>query len=112
MNPIRIQRNDRCCFGGTAVTNLDFSFNRSQGRSDRNPIHSVDDALILLSTGTSADHHLVAPGINFQDIQRFRVGNAQTFALTNGVMVNALMLSQNATGFVHYISGFRRNILI
>ena len=78
-----------------AVTQLCFASEGGCRRIPGDPVKPVHVHLRAEKCRIRTEHNLIRFRQNAADIKRLRCGNAQTLSLTDGVMDDAAMLSQN-----------------
>src|SRR5579859_4799545 len=66
-----------------------------------NPVAALHDEFVAVERGFIPDHDAVMLRVQFDHVHRLRRGDAQAFALANGVKLNALVVPEHMPVQVH-----------
>src|ERR1035437_7669441 len=86
------------------VTNLRRHFDWPGQFVERMPIAAVGDKFIAVERGVIADDDTIILRIQFDDVDRLRRRDAETFALADGVKFNAVAMAEDVTVQIHNLS--------
>jgi hypothetical protein len=68
------------------------------------PVAAVSNKFIAVERGIVADHHAIIFRVQLDDVNRLARGDAETFALADGVKRNAVVMAENVPVQIHNLA--------
>ena len=97
---------ENCCRGaGMVVADFDGGGEVVGRGVEGDPVAAFDGEGVAFELGVVADDDAVVGGIEFDDVERFGRGDAEAFALADGVEFDAVVPPQDAAMDVHDVAG-------
>src|SRR5690242_443514 len=87
-----------------SISNSNVGSQWSLRRRDRHPVHPRRHKFVFIQLVFAANHQLISRNINLHHVKRFARGNADASSLTDGKVVQSVVLTDRSTVEGLYLS--------